>query len=142
MPDYDLQPSEILSYGQQRRSAFRNALSGINTLGRQAQQLDSTYARNYDQAQRSWDQSRAAFPRSFNQRGLMTSGIYNRQMRDFDASRQNAFGQLAQDYYNQRANLANAAEDYKQNYEIAYGDIGDQEQMRRAMIAARLNGAM
>jgi hypothetical protein len=142
MADYDLQPSELISYGQQRRSAFRNALSGINNIGRQAQQLDTNYANDFNQAQRSWDQSRAAFPRSFNQRGLMTSGIYNRQMRNFDTSRQEAFGKLAQDYYNQRANLANAAEDYQQNYEIGYGDIGDQEQMRRAMIAARLNGGI
>jgi len=140
MADYNLQPSEILSYGQQRRSAMQAALSGINTLGRQAQQLDANYGRDYNQAQRAWDQSRAAFPRSFNQRGLTTSGIYNRAMRDFDTARQESFGKLAQDYYNQRAGLADAANNYQQQYEINYGDIADQEMLRRAQIAARLNG--
>lgn len=142
MADYDLQPSELISYGNQRRSAFRNALSGINTLGRQTAELDQGYADNYRQAQQSWDRSRAAFPRTFNQRGLMTSGIYNRQIRDFDTSRQDAFAQLARNYYNQRANYANAANEYQQSYEQDYGGIAENEQLRRAQIAARLNGTM
>lgn len=141
MAGYDLQPSEILSYGQQRRSAFQNALSGINQVGRQTARLDADYAFNFNQAQRQWDTARARFPSSFNQRGLMTSGIYNRAMRDFDTSRQEAIGRLANEYYNQRANYANMANDYQQNYETNYADIADNERLRRAMIAANITGA-
>lgn len=141
MAGYDLQPSEILSYGQQRRSAFQNALSGINQVGRQTAQLDADYGLNFNQAQRQWDNSRVSFPTSFNRRGLMTSGIYNRAMREFDTSRQESFGKLARDYYNQRANYANMANDYQQNYETNYADVADNERLRRAMIAGNITGA-
>lgn len=137
---YDLDPNSQFSYDQQRRSAMRSTLSNLNSIGRSTSQLDANYGRNYGAAMRAWDQQRAAFPRSFNQRGLMTSGIYNRAAQNFDADRQDAFGQLAQTYYNQRAQLADQANNARGSYEDMYGSIADQEQLNRAQIAAALRG--
>jgi hypothetical protein len=142
MANYDLEPSQILSYGQQRRAAMQGLMSNLNTVDRYTQQADQNYGREFNQAQRSWDNARSGFPTSFNQRGLLNSGIYNRAMREFDASRQEAFGKLAQDYYNQRANYADMANNYRQNYENTYGDIADMERLNRAQIAANINRAM
>jgi hypothetical protein len=137
---YDLDPTQQYSYDSQKRSAMRNYSSSLNRINLQTSQLDSRYGRDFGSQTRNWNKARASFPRGFNQRGLMTSGIYNREMQDFDAERQDSFGRLAEDYYNQRANYANQSDESRGGYEDMMANIEDQQRMYWAQKAAQIRG--
>lgn len=138
---YDLNPDEVLAYGNRRRQATSNWASQTNALNYRANIADQNYGQQVGAQTRNWQRSRERLPGSFANRGLQTSGLYGRALSDFNTQRDESFGQLARDYYNQRAQFGMERSGLDQQYWNEMANIDDQERLRRAQIAAQLTGA-
>lgn len=139
---YDLNPDEVLSYGNRRRQAQQTWSNQTNALGFNSNAADQTYADSLRQATDNWNQSRTRIPSIYSRRGLQDSGIYGENLTRYNTQRNDAFGSLARDYYNQKARYAQQQVGYNQNLWNTMADIDEQERFRRAQIAAQLTGVM
>lgn len=137
---YDLNPDEVQSFGARRRNAYQNYGTQQASLGLYQQKADSDYANNFQNLSRQWNQMRTRMPGAYSRRGLSTSGIYGQGLNEFHQSRNNTFGQLAQDYYHQKAQYGMQSINQAQQLYGTMADIDEQERMRRAQIAAQLTG--
>lgn len=137
---YDLNPDEVLSYGNRRRTALSSWGNQTAQIDLASKNADQGYAQRVASGTRSWNQGRTRLPGSFIRRNLMNSGIYGRGLQDFNTARNESFGQLAQDYYNQKAQYGVQRNAIDQQYYSQMMDIGEQERLRRAGIAAQLQG--
>lgn len=137
---YDLNPDEVQSFGARRRAAYQNYGAQQASLGLYQQKADTDYASNFQNLSQQWKQVRNRIPGSYMRRGLATSGIYGRGLNDYQQSRNSAFGQLARDYYNQKAQYGMQGVNLGQQLYGTMADIDEQERMRRAQIAAQLTG--
>lgn len=137
---YDLDPSEILSYSNQRRQAMANWSQQRSQSDLMAGQADRQYGMDVGNQKHAWDNARTRVPGSFARRGLATSGLYGRGLQEYGFQRNQSFGQLANDYYNKKAQYAQQNSYLDQQYWNSMSNIQDTERMRRAQIAAQLQG--
>lgn len=137
---YDLNPDEVLAYGNRRRAALSSWGNQTAQIDLASKNADQGYGQRVASATRSWDQNRSRLPGSFIRRNLMNSGLYGRGLREFNTAKDESFGQLAQDFYNQKAQYGLQRGAIDQQYYSQMMDIGEQERLRRAQIAGQLQG--
>lgn len=137
---YDLNPDEVLSYGNRRRAALSSWGNQTAQIDLASKNADQGYSQRVAGATRSWNQGRSRLPGSFIRRNLMNSGLYGRGLQDFNTARNESFGQLAQDFYNQKAQYGMQRNAIDQQYYSQMMDIDEQERFRRAQKAAELQG--
>jgi hypothetical protein len=89
---------------------------------------------------RRFDRMRAQIPGRMAARGLANSGIYKRALTDYGTDRQAASAELAARYQEMLGNNLYQQQQSQINYSNTIGDIDDAERIRRAQIAASLQG--
>lgn len=89
---------------------------------------------------RQFDQMRERLPGGYAARGLLNSGIYKRGLTNYGLDRQSAFGDLAAKYQQMLGQTSLDEYGAGITYGNTIGDINDQERIRRAQIAAALQG--
>jgi hypothetical protein len=89
---------------------------------------------------RKFDQMREQLPSSYASRGLLNSGLYKRGLTNYGIERQAAFGDLTAKYQQMLGQLSLDEYGGGVGYSNTIGDINDAERVRRAQIAAALQG--
>lgn len=138
---YDLNPDELASYSNQRRAAMSQRASGLAQVDRNESLANQGYNQNWQSMTRRFDQMRRGLPGSYMRRGLGRSGIYEDGRNQFNAGKQDAFGQLSNQWAAQQAQFSGQRQYLMDNYTNSMLSIEDQDRMRRAQIAAQLTGA-
>lgn len=89
---------------------------------------------------RRFDRMREQLPGGYARRGLLNSGIYGQGLKRYGEDRQSAQTNLYARYQQMLGDLSMQQQLGAVNYMNTVGDINDQERVRRAQIAAALQG--
>lgn len=89
---------------------------------------------------RRFDRMREQLPGGYARRGLLNSGIYKQGLTRYAQDRQSAQSDLFARYQQMLGDLAHQQQLQSVNFMNTIGDINDQERVRRAQIAAALQG--
>lgn len=135
-----LDPAEIAMYSNRRRavtSQWGNQQAQIkfnraNTLG--------SKGRAFGDLARQYGQMRERLPGQFIQRGLQNSGLFKGGLQDYARQRAAATGDLTARFQELVGNQDLAWAQGADTYANQTLDINDQEQARRAQVAAALRG--
>lgn len=107
----------------------------------QRQVAGSQYGRSLGDLTRQFDQIRTKMPWGAARRGMLNSGLYQRQLGEYGADRVRAFSNLRGVYDDQLGGLNLADSQLSSVRTGALNDIEEQQRNRIASVAAMLRGA-
>lgn len=135
-----LPPVEANAYENQRRRARDTYQGGLAGIEQQRGDAQAANAFNQGQLATRWDKVRERLPGAYIRRGMQNSGVFRRGMKDYAQGRQQSQQGLALQFQQMmnRLNQQGLAAGIQFNNTV--GDTYDQEAIRRAQIAAALEG--
>jgi hypothetical protein len=135
-----IDPVEQESWDNRRRRATDSYQHERSQFAFQRGNVQQNQGLDTNKLARQFDQMRERLPGGYARRGLLNSGIYKRGLTNYGLERQSAFGDLASKYQQMLGQLSMDEFGSGITYGNTIGDINDAERVRRAQIAAALQG--
>lgn len=135
-----IDPVEQEAWDNRRRRATDAYQGQKATFAFQRGNIQQNEGLDTNSLTRRFDQMRRRLPGGYARRGLLNSGIYGRGLQEYGLDRQSAFTNLAAKYQQMLGQIGQDEQMAGINYNNAVGDINDAERVRRAQIAAALQG--
>lgn len=138
MADPTLNPEDLNWFASSRRRVNDTYNLGLAQNNYQQSVLGNQFARSLGDTTRQFSRMREKMPWAAARRGLMNSGIWNKQLADFGVDKNAAIANLTGQMNDQKFGLQLAQNQLGQIRGSALLDLNDQEAARRAAIAAAL----
>ncbi len=135
-----IDPAEQAAYDNQRRRATDTFQFGQSRYAAQRGNIQQNQGLDTNRLARRFDRMRESLPGGYARRGLLNSGLYKRGLTDMGLDRQAAFSDLTAKYQQMLSNLSFDQYGAGIQYGNQIGDIDDAERVRRAQLAAALQG--
>jgi hypothetical protein len=135
-----IDPAEQAAYDNQRRRATDTFQFARSNFAFQRGNVQQNQGIDTNKLARQFDQMRERLPGGYARRGLLNSGIYKRGLTNYGLERQSGFADLAAKYQQMLGQLNMNEFGAGIDYGNTIGDINDQERIRRAQLAAALQG--
>ena len=135
-----ISPEEQFSYDNRRRTTRDRYQRGLAQTDWQQGQYEAQQGLDVNNLTRQWDQMRRRVPGQYHKRGMANSGLLGQGLQDYGVGRQGAFSDLTARYQQMIGQLGQQRQNLGVDYASGISDVDDLERMRRAQIAAQLQG--
>jgi len=136
--DYSPSAQEQFQWGVRRRNATQQLGNSLAQTNFTRGNYKANQAAEMLQLGNQFKQARNRLPGQYIARGMYGSGIYGQGLQDFNTQRTQAYGDMQRKYQQMLGQLNINDANANQQYSNQMSDVGQQEAMRRAALAAQL----